>query len=224
MPRVVPVHGQVSGSSGQFPGFAHVYSQVPLSPSGPLLPPPNFLSVPTFDMPGLPCYQTGWVDKLHWNVFRRQMDANEVLLWDLTELPYLVTHMLCNMLVDFCLILFTTSFFILTTPAGCLISWAHTVTRSRPATPFLSSVKTPTATQRTWTVYKPGTNASDNVFYSVDQGWHCFSAKWGVKLQCFECFSIHSAHLHAYIYLYIHAFMHIFSFYSPLIKKSWTPQ
>ncbi|MCJ8740972.1 hypothetical protein PDJAM_G00065240 [Pangasius djambal] len=58
MPREVPVRGLVSGSSGQFPGLAHLYSQVPLSPRGTLFAPPPFPFVPPFYMSGLPFYQT----------------------------------------------------------------------------------------------------------------------------------------------------------------------
>ncbi|XP_053505292.1 transcription factor Sox-2-like isoform X1 [Ictalurus furcatus] len=56
MPREVPLHGLVSGSSGQFPGLAH--SQVPLSPGGVLVAPSSFPFVPPFYMPRLPFCQT----------------------------------------------------------------------------------------------------------------------------------------------------------------------
>ncbi|XP_053505602.1 transcription factor SOX-30-like isoform X1 [Ictalurus furcatus] len=56
MPREVPRHGLVPGSSGQFPGLAR--SQVPLSPGGVLVAPSCFPFVPPFYMPRLPFCQT----------------------------------------------------------------------------------------------------------------------------------------------------------------------
>lgn len=129
MPREVPLHGLVPGSSGQLTGLAR--SRVPLSPGDVLVAPSCFPFVPPFYMPRLPFCQTRWVCKLHWNGLRRQMDANEVLLW------HLKSHLLCNMHTEFCLILFTAACFVLTAHAVRLISWTCTVTLSRTTMPFL---------------------------------------------------------------------------------------
>ncbi|XP_060781814.1 transcription factor 7-like [Neoarius graeffei] len=58
MPREVPVHGLASGSWGQFPGFAHLSSKVPLSPIGGLFALPSFPFVSPLYMPVMPFNQT----------------------------------------------------------------------------------------------------------------------------------------------------------------------